>query len=320
MDSSTSSLSSLLVLPSKLLEDNYKLALKLFVNRNFEKLFAVASQLYGQAVQEYPRGLILETLLVKIISLYIAEITTIAEQEVAFETGVDVDQVISDMEGLFGNRRNVPPEVLYNYYLAAKGKKVLSLLTLEISQILNTFTYNRESSKYEKNLARLYIDLLVEQDRWEDAKLFVALCPVFTTSDLHQLEDWKQVQENQRKQDQLLKQKKELEAKQKKAEQIKQHRDRQLEYVKLNEMRQQGDRPINNRQPTPQDVQLLTQRLYHILDLLKNYFRDNSLVIGVVAVVLAIALRYVKLNRNTLNTVKDRVVDTVKMAMKITYL
>lgn len=308
------------MLPSKLLEDNYKLALKLFVNRNFEKLFAIASQLYAQAVQEYPRGLVLETLLVKIICLYIAEITTIAEQEVAFETGANVDQVINDMEGLFGNRRNVPAEVLYNYYLAAKGHKVLSLLTLEISQILNTFTYNRESSKYEKNLARLYIDLLVEQDRWDDAKAFVGLCPVFTTSDLHQLEDWKQVQENQRKQDQLLKQKRDLEAKQKKAEQIKQHRDRQLEYVKLNEMRQQQDRPTNKRQPSEQDVQLLTQRLYYLMDLLKVYFRDNSLVIGVVVVAMAIALRYVKLNRATMNTIKDRVVDTVKMAMKITYL
>lgn len=314
MDSSTSLLSSLQVIClSKLLEDNYKLALKLFVNRNFEKLYAVARQLYSQVVGEYHRGLVSEKLLVKIVCLYIAELTTISQEDQSATTGVSIEQVISDMERLFGNKRNVPPEILYNYYLAVKPNKVALLVILEINLILDTFQWRRDGSKYEKNLAQLYVDLLAEQERWDEAKSFIAGCPSFTTTDLDQLEDWRHHKEEERKQTQVQKQKQEADQKQKKADQLRAQRERQLEFVKLNEMRTPA-------RPPPEPVELLRSRLEWVMALSRKYLKENGIILAAVIVLLAISLRFVKLNRQNVNSIKQRVVDTVKMAFKVTYM
>lgn len=322
------------ILSNRVIEDNYKLALKLFVNKNYEKSWAIVTDLYSQSISEYQRGLIGEKVLVKVISLYLVELGVnltqvphLVDDEIA--NSLTSKAVRSQLVDLFGSVAAVPMELWYNYYLIFATNRVLyagdGQFVEDIDQLY--LAVPSSTSKYYRKFVDLYVyEILPSLDRFDHAGAVIGSNPAYADDvsgaraklDLVRSDRQKQIDyEKQLHEERVRKQQ---EAQAEREAQAKARSQKQLEYVKLTELSKSKDLASSSSghsTPSQSHVQVLVSRLRYVVGLSAAYIRQNGVVLVAVLAVALISLKVI--NYRKLN-LRERIAETVKMALKVTYM
>lgn len=323
------SLLSSSILSNRLIEDNYKLALKLFVNKNVQKSWIIISGLYQQAINEYEKGLIGDKLFVKIISLYLIEIGYNLQDNTdkVLVSSLRNKTLINHLSQVFSGMYNIPEEILYNYYLVyVTNRELLVEGNRQFYEDIDQLYLNYKSSddKYYLKLVDLYVyEILPINNRFDQSRSVIDNNQIYSDkadakSKLDEVERRKSDDEKKQQQIKLEKQQKDQEAQLKKDQHAKLQREKQLEYVKLNELSNSRDlsRPAPD-QPTMSQLQLLKSRITYLLSISTNYIKQSSPLLLAIIVTILITSRFV--NYRKLN-LRDKLKQTVEMAFKVSYL
>jgi Flp pilus assembly protein TadB len=113
---------------------------------------------------------------------------------------------------------------------------------------------------------------------------------------------------------------KQQEAQAEREAQAKARSQKQLEYVKLTELSKSKDLASSSSghsTPSQSHVQVLVSRLRYVVGLSAAYIRQNGVVLVAVLAVALISLKVI--NYRKLN-LRERIAETVKMALKVTYM
>lgn len=324
--------SSSSILSNKLIEDNYKLALKFFVNRDVHNSWVIISSLYQQAIKEYEKGLIGEKLLTKIVSLYLIEIgyNLNNNRDQALTNSLRNKTIINNLAKVFTTLYNIPDEILYNYYLIhVTNWEYLIDGNRQFFEDLDQLYMNYKSfnnGKFYQQLIDLYtFEILPMVNKVDQARMIIETNQIYANkrdyakSKLSTIEKSKTDAEIKQKQINLEKQKQQQEEKLKKDQQLKLQREKQLEYVKLNELSKSRDLsiPPQSNQPKLSQLQVLKSRVTYLLSISSNYLKQSSPLILVVIMTILISTRFI--NYRKLN-LRQKLKQTIEMAFKVSYL
>ncbi|KAG2733057.1 hypothetical protein G9P44_004047 [Scheffersomyces stipitis] len=349
MDSSLSlSFNTLSV--NKQIENDYTLAVKLFMNKNFDKSFKLIKELYEQSFSEYGKGLITERLFVKIVNLYLVEVglalsatATLRLSQIESHqivTSLLNNEITKRLSEIYGSELNFPLEIVYNYNLLLVTNRELlivddSVFLNKVRRMYSAIDYKADKdNKYLKKLVDLYtFEILPLFDEFDEARHVIESHPIFAndiTASLKKVEDiqreklnileterQKKLETKRLENEQKLKEvqkKKELEASQ------------NLTYKSIKEIQKQysAGESSTSRQSSaavedssPSQLQHIRDRLVYSLRMVSVYLKENSPIILIA--LLAIILSTKLINFRKLN-LKDRLVETVRMAFKVSYL
>ncbi|KAK6456663.1 uncharacterized protein RJT20DRAFT_126684 [Scheffersomyces xylosifermentans] len=346
MDSSLS-LSSSTLSVNKQIESNYSLAVKLFMNKNFEKSFKLIKELYDQSFSEYGKGLISHKLFVKIINLYLIEVGLALSSDTTLRlTQIETHRIVTSLLNnditnnllkIYNSESNIPLEIIFNYNLLLITNR--ELLVVDDSAFLNKIRRvyasidlkNNEDDKYLKKLIDLYtFEILPTFDEFDEARHVVQSNQVYADSIQENLKRIDAIEKQKldiletEKQKKLEKQRLEYEQKQRDIQKKKDlEASQNLSYKSIKEIQRQ----YNSESPAPQatitsnsqatQLEQLKSKLFYMYRILKNYLKDNSSVILVALVVILASSKFINFKKLNL---KDRFVETVRMAFKVSYL
>lgn len=278
------------------METNYSLALKQFINKNFAASFRLASELFHKCFTEYSGHSISLTLLTKIINLYLVEVGVCLKDgllnQVQANTAVNSitsNEVINQIHAVFGDE--IPCEILYNYHLMHITNSKLLINDNYWDQLRNDY-HHAINDKYKQKFIELVVfEILPRYDKYKEAEQLIT-----NPNDLQRL---RKIQEKQKLAE-------EVERSQKKTPPKEQPT---LKYKSIKEI-QNAYNLEEAKKPT-----LPESRLLYIYNLVKNYLRDNYLVVLVLIILGLGARKY--LSRANL---REKIVDTIKMAFKFSYI
>ncbi|KAK6465882.1 hypothetical protein DFJ63DRAFT_310966 [Scheffersomyces coipomensis] len=338
-----------------LLEEKYKLAYKQFINKNFEKSYRLINELYDSSFNEFSKGFISEVLFKKIINLYLTLVSlTISGQTLPFKLSqidnhrlVNVfiqDTFLNKLTQAFGGSEiNIPLDILYNYILVLiTNKKVLignddSFLN-RVKSIYSSLIVNNSNSKYVKRFIDLYVfEVLPTFDNFDDARFIIESDAIYASDVKNQLDNLNKIEQNKL---QIVEQQKQKEEERKKREQEYQKRELQkakelekqqnLQYKSIKDIQKEYATPISasssssdkqkvglNKDTDVNRLNQLKEKLFYSYKLTKNYFKENSPIILVIVVLLFIINRFINLRQIK---IKDKLLETIKMAFKVSYL
>jgi hypothetical protein len=323
------------ILSNRVIEDNYKLALKLFVNKNYEKSWAIITDLFSQSVSEFQRGLIGEKVLVKVISLYLVELGVNLTQEPHLVDDERANSLTSkalrnQLVDIFGTIATVPIELWYNYYLIFATNRVLyagdGQFVEDIDQLY--LAVPSSTSKYYGKFVDLYVyEILPSLDRFDHANAVIGSNAVYgedisgAKAKLDMVRSDRQKQLDYEKQLHEERVRKQQEAQAEREALAKARSQKQLDYVKLTELSKSKDLAASSsdrrNSPSQSQVQVIMSRLRYVVGLTSAYIRQNGVILVAVLAVALISLRFI--NYRKLN-LRERVSETIKMALKVTYM
>ncbi|KAK6201554.1 uncharacterized protein RJT21DRAFT_120607 [Scheffersomyces amazonensis] len=356
MDSSLS-FSSGSFTSNRVIEDTYKLALKLFMNKNFDKSYSIINKLYQDSTIEYSKGLISERLFIKIIILYLTQIGLALGKRTSFrlsqiENNRVINLIIQDTllnqfkQSFGGDIINIPLEIIYNYVLLFITNREVLLVNdksflAKIRTIYGTAnlkTNDHNEDKYLKRLNDLYVfEVLPTFDEFEESQHVIQSNPIYSDDINENLKKLRQIQQNkceiieQEKQRELERKRLEHEAKQLEVEKQKE-REKQsnLKYKSIKEIQKQyspsssiEQKLVNDNDNENKDLSQLNQlnqiksRLFYTYRLIKDYIKENSPIILIIIVLLFIINKFLNLKQIKL---KDRLLETIRMAFKVSFL
>lgn len=354
MDESTTSLSNSMSSsqPRQLIESNYKLALKFFMNKNFSKSYDIIKKLYKSSFGQFASDVINEQLFVKILNLYLTEIGLFIDkdnkdtnfnlernerQEVI--TTLAQDQILDELYKVYNDDINaIPSEILYNLFLIYYINKALITnagnLKLKFDKLYYQFDYNsRLEDAYLKKLIDLYVfQVLLDNENFDEASMIISENPIYMSQieeslnrlSIIRIDKAKKLKEEEEKEKE--KQDKLKEKKKRELQNQKELKDRQnLTYKSLNQIKQSSakfDSPKRGKEPIREtnggyDIALLRQKILYALNLSKNYIKTNSPLILLIILLLFISSRFIKVRKID---VMERLKLTLQMAFKISYL
>ncbi|KAI5962707.1 hypothetical protein KGF57_001441 [Candida theae] len=317
---------------NKTTEHNYKLALKQFINKNFIGSFKLIHQVYYSAFNDYKQGTISEDLLIKIINLYLVVVGVCLKsksldnvQANAARNSFTSNEILNQIKSVW-LEADIPYEIKYNIQLVYATNQDLIL----------------DKESYLHNLKKWYIN--IDTDDKFGGKLLdlvkFEILPQFELYDeserligddeselqrLHDIKDGKEEFKNRLKQEQLQAEKAAKEAKVKvEADARKTAKESSLKYSSIKEIINNYSKEESRSAPSTsqgrslsrqQQVQALKQRLSYILNITGSFLARNSVVLVVLIVLFLGSGRYLR-NAN----IRDKIVETVKMAFKFTYV
>ncbi|CUM45563.1 uncharacterized protein AC631_05116 [Debaryomyces fabryi] len=353
MDESTISLSNSMSSsqPRQLIESNYKLALKFFMNKNFSKSYEIIKKLYKSSFGQFASDIINEKLFIKILNLYLTEIGLFIDkdnkdtnfnlernerQEVI--TTLAQDQILDELYKVYSDDINaIPSEILYNLFLIYYINRTLITnagnLKLKFDKLYYQFDYNsRLEDAYLKKLIDLYVfQVLLDNENFDEASVIISENPIYlsqieeslsrlSTIRIDKAKKQKEAENKEKEKQEKLKEKKKREL-----QNQKELKDRQnLTYKSLNQIKQSSAKFDSKKDNKPiratnggYDIALVRQKLLYTLNLSKNYIKTNSPSILLIILLLFISSRFIKARRIN---VMERLKLTLQMAFKISYL
>lgn len=330
--------------PQLVITTDYQLALKLFINKDIGKSFPLARKLFEIIFHSYEKGLVEEDLLVKVVTLYLTEVGLLVNatenlnfQLTAADRRILVEQLrlgslLDSLFRLYRTARQIPPELIYHDFLVKftcrdsiwpSGYDQMVVLFKKMYSLLD---FSEPCDKSLKRWLDLYIfQVLPEAGDFEHAIAVARTNPaVDSVSAVVQLES----QQNSRKKED---QEKELRLKERekaaadrvaadnaKAEKKKQ--ERSLKYMSLKQIKNEhleGAKKPTESGDVHQTLAMLRARLKLLLNLAAKYIEENSVVVSIVVVVAFISAFYLRRRRVNL---REKLVETLRMAFKVTYL
>lgn len=318
---------------NKLVENNYKLALKQFINKNFIGSFKLIHDVYYTSFNEYKQGTISEDLLIKIINLYLVVVGVCLKNRHldqalanAARNSFTSNEIINQIKSIW-LELDIPLDIKYN---------------MQLVYISNPKDLINDEDSYLRNLKKWYINIDTN-DKFGSKLLDLVkfeILPHFNQYDeserligddeselakLHKIKNEKDEYLKKVKQDQIQAEKVAKEAQEKQEAEARQKRkELNLKYSSIKEIvnnyKQEDSRAAAsvkdlNRRHQQSQSQNLQEKLAYVLRITKNYLARNSLVLVVLIVLILGSSRYLR-NAN----VREKIVDTVKMAFKFTYV
>ncbi|CCG23822.1 hypothetical protein CORT_0E02350 [Candida orthopsilosis Co 90-125] len=311
---------------NKLVENNYKLALKQFINKNFIGSFKLIHDVYYTSFNEYRQGTISEDLLIKIINLYLVVVGVCLKNKSLDQVSVNAarnsftsNEIINQIKSVW-LELDIPYEIKYNMQLVYISNQELIC----------------DKEGYLRNLKKWYINIDTD-DKFGNKLLDLVkfeILPQFNQYDeserligdneeelqrLRQIKNEKEEYLNKVKQEQIQAEKLAKEAKIKEEAEAKNAaKESNLKYSSLKEIinnynKEDSRAPVRNLDR--QQSQSLKKKLTYILSITRNYLAKNSIVLVVLIILILGSSRYLR-NAN----IKDKIVETVKMAFKFTYV
>lgn len=338
--------------PRQLIESNYKLALKFFMNKNFGKSYEIIKKLYQASFKQYASDIINEQLFIKIVNLYLTEIGLFIDKDnkdTNFSLGrnerqeviawLGEDQILDELYDTFDDDINaIPSEIMYNLFLIYYiNQSIIStesdFLKSRLDKIYYLLDHNsRKEDTYLKKIVDLYVyQVLPDYENYEDATLIIKENPLYQSqidSSLDRLDTVrinKVKQKHEKENEEKEEQKKLKEKKQRDLQKQKELKDLQnLSYKSLNQIKQSSQQIDISKKgdETPRadprmNIELLRHKLLYTLNLSKDYIKENSPLILLIIMVLFISSRFIRLKRIN---IMDRLKQTLQMAFKISYL
>ncbi|CAH6721766.1 hypothetical protein CLIB1444_07S01970 [[Candida] jaroonii] len=301
---------------STIIESEYKLALKFFMNKNFNKAFEMIKVQYQNVFNNYQAEIIEEKLYYKIIDLYLIIVGMILLSNEVKISKSEKTTIVDDLKNdvILNNlskykQDEIPTETIFNLYLTIYigldieeayekfmkmypnleindiyTQKWLELLILKILPGMNKISDGKQLVR-ENNLDERLLDRLQELEKEKDLEF-----------------EKQQNLKHQRTRDQK---KKESQAK----------LDKDLKYKSLKQIRESSE--IVKPEPQTKDIETLKDKLLYQLKLTRNYLQNNSPILAAVVIMLLIVIRILRVKKVNIG---QSLKETLKMAFKISYL
>lgn len=340
-----------------LLESDYKLALKFFMNKNFEKSFELTKKLHSHSFKSYVDGVIDEKLFTKIVTLYLTEIGLLLQkgsnvtshslgrqEEPIVIKQLQEGKLLKDLLLVYRHDINsVPPVFLFNlflvYYTNQKAifkdnSKGLYNKMGEVYNVLNFRRTDETERKFLKQLVDIFVyNVLPDVDEYSMAETIIALNPLYASSIdasnkyLNKIrttnrEEQRTARERLKEQEKLAKLQRDKEQRlEKEARENKDLKYRSLKQIQrenqVNPARSISKSPEASRPSQQEQLARLFSKLSYYLSLTKDYLRENSPIILAVILFLVVSSSFVNYKKINL---REKFKETIQMAFKITYM
>ena len=335
-------------MPRKWVEENYQLALKLFMSKSFERSFDITKKLYKASFHQLSNDTIPQALFIKIINLYLTEVglfidkannghhyklTRREREEIASE--LRNDKLLDELLVFYGDDINlIPSAILFNlllvYYINS------DVIFENKSDLLSKFSriyalIEVEEDPYIRRLSDLYIfRILPDFSKETEAENLIRQSKLYKSSldnSLKKLSSAIEQRETKRKAAEQEVKASQLRAKEEQQKRVKaekeQRKKQDLQYQTLNLLKQKAASesmaPALSGRNTPQarDIESLKQRALYLYGISKDYIAKSSPFILLAIIVVFLASRMVNLRRLNL---KEAIQETVRMAFQVKYL
>lgn len=337
--------------PEKVIINDYKLALKFFVNKDFGKSFAIIQKLHDFCYKNFELGTLGEDYFIKIITLYLTEVGLLVNPK---DTGnsyqlsraerkeltqkLELWTFLDKLYEVYGDIARIPLELLFQVFLVnytcqnviAKDHASLVQRFRKVYTMLDFNTHRND--KYLKRWVDMYIfNVLPDVEDFSTALRIADENPLINTekakTKLHELQELK-VQERKlrEKHAQELQSKEAKRLEQEKLRQRKAKDESDLKFKSLKQIRQEREKDDErrNRDANPVGrsssnftIDQIKSRLEYLLQMSSKFVQKNSPVL-LVAILLAFIISRVIRTRRI--NIREKLVETMKMAFKVTYL
>lgn len=336
--------------PEKVIINDYKLAFKFFVNKDFGKSYAIVLKLHDHAYKNFELGTLSEEYFIKIVTLYLTEVGLLinprdssnayalprAEKKVLMdnlEQGVYLDNLYKT----YGDIAKIPLELLFQVFLvnytcqnlvgkehpplAKHFRKVYSLLDFQ----------SNVHDKYLKRWVDMYVfNVLPDAEDFTTAFRIAEENPLVDTAKAKvKLDELEQLKKQEKKvREKKAKELQSMEAKRLEHENATKRKakdESDLKFKSLKQIRQERERDENKRRqdasPTSASRSFtfdqLKARLEYLINASSKIVQKNSPVILIAIVLTFIVTRFLRTRRINL---REKILETLRMAFKVTYL
>lgn len=311
-----------LLLPATILKNDYQLAYKYFVNKNFEASYELVKKLYRQALRNLAADAIPEALFIRIIKLYLTEVGLFVNsnkhalpktERLHIEGEIRDEVLLNDLLGLYDEVNSIPTELLLSLVLVAYSLDI-GFAYEQLKRLYLVIDWVQDPNL--KKILEIYVfQVLSRLDRLDEARQIIQHNELLSETDLDRLN---KAIETQRQEEELRKKKiaeKQAQEKQREREAARQREEKHnLKYRSIKQLKEE----LSPKSTTKEEVTETTvSKLKYLLSLSQKYIVDNSPVLVAVLVALIVLSRFVKVSRGDL-VAKAR--ETIQMAFKISYL
>lgn len=301
---------------STIIESEYKLSLKFFMNKNFNKAFEIIKLHYQNVFKNFQAEIIDDKLYYKIINLYLTIIgMMLLSNEFKISKGERV-KIINDLKDdvILNNlskyaEDEIPTETIFNLYLTI-------YIGLEIEEAYEKFMKMYPNLQFNDLYSQKWVELLVLKilpgmNKIDDGKQIIKENNLDNRL-LDRLQEMEKEKDLEFEKQQNLKHQK-IRDQKKKESQAK--LDKDLKYKSLKQIRESSE--IIKPEPATKDVETLKDKLLYQMKLTRNYLQNNSPIVLVMAILLLIIIRILRVKKVSIG---QSFKETLKMAFKISYL
>lgn len=338
--------------PQSVILNDYKLAVKFFMNKDFEKSYQIILKLHNVAYRNFAKGTILEEVFIKIVTLYLTELGLLLNSKDAASSfqlsrkekkeligKLRLSSYLDSLHEIYGSVRKVPSELLYQVFLvnySCQHEIKQNDERFLVKQFDNLYSmldfHGKADDKYLKRLVDMYIfNVLPDADDFYKAQDLVDSNPlVDTEKGRKRIKELKEVKKQEKKlKDKQAKEREAQEAQRLADEQAKKKAEQEnanLKYKSLKQIKREHENSEElERQgrspPTTGDgkssIQQLRHRLEYLMRLTQRFCEKNYPVLIVLFIASLIAQRFIRTRRIN---VLEKLQETFRMAFKITYL
>lgn len=335
--------------PEAILYTDFKLALKAFMNKEFDRSFPLVQRLCDQAFHSLEKGYVGEELVAKIVVLYLTELGLILgpkephgayalpkKEQQRLIDDLKSGRVMAQICSAFGALSEVPPKVLYQVHLVYYTCQEL-LCTDDPKFVLHQFEHTYSSldfratdDVYLQRLVEMYVcNVLPAEDKYATARAIIQSNKLLDTEVyLERLQETEKVaqqekmaNEQKRKERQLREQKL---AEQEHERQRKEMEEKSLKYKSLKQIKYEtelaarGDKYASMLSKSSGATLFdLKRKILHCFKLTQSQIQKNYPAIATVLIFILVLLRVINVKKIN---IKDTIKETLLMAMKVTYL
>lgn len=314
---------------NQLMKDKFNLAVKLFTNKSIDKSFQLISELYFKSFETLNKGLISEDFFISIVSFYLVEIGTgLSEKSLNtgdrkhVETIIAKEEILKQLKLVY---EEIPLQIWFNYYLLLiTNPKLIKNEDKFLANAANLYTSTVAVSQdpYAKDFVDLYVfEILPRFGRFETAESIIEQNSLFDGSEKEKLKQIKDKQIEADKEAKKIQNEKAAAEKEAKKREAQKQKDLDAQLNLNLRARREAEKLYDNETvpttPKADHIGELQRKIRYLYNISKSFLKENSPVI-VVLLLLFISVSRV-LNVRRIN-VRQKLVDTVKMAFKITYL
>lgn len=332
--------------PEKIIINDYKLALKFFVNKDLAKSFSIVLKLHKLCYKHFELGTLREEYFIKIITLYLTEVGLLVNSRdnggtyqlsrpekkqlvKQLEEGFFLDALYKTYEGI----ANIPLELLFQIFLV--NYTCQSMMTNEQLAMVKQFRKVYSLLDFESHKGDKYMK------RWVDMYVFNVLpdaedfTTAFQVAEENPLIDWQKAKTKLEELKELKKQEKKMREKtasenqsreakrleQDKARQRKAKDESDLKFKSLKQIRQEREKDERRKNTEERSPAFTLEQLKHRVSILAkastSIVQKNSPVILVTILVAFLLSQFIRTRKIN---VREKLMETLKMAFKVTYL
>lgn len=331
--------------PEVIIAADYTLAMKSFMNKEFERSFPLIQKNCSQALLSFRKGYIGEELFVKIVVLYLTELGFILnpgnlqtfvlpkkDREILVME-LKSGRLLVQLQEIFGSTADIPPNLFYQLYLVYYTCMELlceddpEFVARQFEAAYASIDF-ASADVYFKLFVDMYVyNVLPSVEQWQTAYAVIQTNPLLdrnnATTQLKEIEKLNQQEKKAREQKKLERPQRNLKlVEQRKGRQRKENEKKLLKYKSLNEIKREAQMNSKKLHQSLHDhktptAEQLKERFIHYYRLTKGHFQKYSPVLAAVAVTLLIFIRLINVGKNNW---KNKMKDTLSMAIKVTYM